>query len=517
MSSRRGRGLLSGRIALRDARRPLLLVVTCAISVSALRCGAPAEHPPIDAPALVTGIADVDSMYRLALGVVRFNASRERHGMMPGEGYILHAGQAYPETWTRDAAYNNLFAVALISPEMARNSLLCEIMRDDQYGDRIGNANWYAATPSRSQYWDAIVWLVGAWEHYLCSGDATFLDLARRIGTNSIRYFEDTAFDEQLGLFDGPASYGDGVSAYPPPYADAGGSSFILDTKARTDGRFVMKALSTNCLYYRAYRILGAMAALEGGDPAPWLRRADALREAINRALWLPAAGRYAYFLDMRGRPDAHMEAMGHAMAIIFGVADSERTRSILAHQYISPNGIPCVWPVFPEYGTGFARHCGTVWPHAQGLWAWACADARDVERFASEFFTLTRLAKTSGDFREIYHPVTGKPFGGVQIGQTWESQPRQTWSATAYLAMVYHGVFGIRCDTAGIAFAPMLTDGISRASLTGLRYRGMKLDIGLRGAGTRVVNCRIDGVEAPPFIACRLRGRHRVEMELAR
>ena len=501
---------------LRDnARRVVPFLLIAGVILAGLRCTHALEQPPVFAPALTTGIADVDSMYRLALDVVRSNAHKEQRGHMPAPGFILHAGKAYPDTWTRDASYNTMFGVGLIAPELARNSLLCEIMRDDQYGTRIGNADWYADKPMASQYWDAIVWVSGAWEYYLCTGDERFLDLAYRMARNSMRYFEDTEFDASMGLFNGPASYGDGVSAYPLPYSDAGGSSFILDTKARVNGKVIIKALSTNCLYVRAYDILATMAKRFGGDTTVYRTKASSLRAAINRKLWLKDKQRYAYFLDMNGAPDDHMEAMGNALVILFDIAGTGRENAVLSNQYISPNGIPCVWPVFPEYGSDFARHCGTIWPHAQGLWAWACAVARDIPRFSSELLTLTRLAKESKDFMEIYHPITGKPYGGLQSGQLWTSQSGQTWSATAYLGMIYRGIFGIRCSEKGMTFRPMLPEGMSSVSLRGLHYRGMTLDIMLRGSGTTTQRCTIDGTDAQPFVDAGTKGHHAVDIEV--
>ena len=45
-------------------------------------------------------------------------------------------------------------------------------------------------------------------------------------------------------------------------------------------------------------------------------------------------------------------------------------------------------------------------------------------------------------------------------MGSHWESQPDQTWSATAYLRMVFTDLFGMRFGADGIAFAPSLPRG---------------------------------------------------------
>ena len=85
--------------------------------------------------------------------------------------------------------------------------------------------------------------------------------------------FEQQEFDEKTGLFRGPG-WSDGVAGYPDAYADAGGSSSILDwpkhhpDKVSKPGYGIpMEALSTNCIYYNAYVTAEKMkAALK---PAP--------------------------------------------------------------------------------------------------------------------------------------------------------------------------------------------------------------------------------------------------------
>jgi len=491
-----------------------LLRVTAFVSWMLWQCPAAAQdRPPVLAPALITDHDEINALYDLAVKTVTMNVHRDKRGLMEKPGPILHAGKSYPDTWTRDASYNTWFAAGLIAPEVARNSLLCEVMNDDQYGVRIGSQDWYGNGRMRGQYWDAIVWVTGAWSYYCTTGDEEFLKLAYRISKNSIRYFEDTEYDRELGLFNGPAGLSDGVAGYPMPYSDAGGSSFILDTRARVNGKFVMKALSTNCLYVSAYDVLAKMAGHFGENDSVYSRKAGILRKAINDKLWMEEKGRYAYFLDMNGMKDDHMEALGHSFVILFDIAQKERVEKVLRNQFRAPYGIPCLWPVFPEFGNDFGRHNGTIWPMAQGVWAWACAVARDEDRFASEFANLTRLAAGSNDFREIYHPINGTPYGGWQVGKLWESEPSQSWSATAYLSMVYHCIFGMRFSEDGLRFDPILPKGITSAKLENLKYRNMILDIELKGSGKMISGFKVDGKECQPYMVNSLKGRHTVEI----
>jgi hypothetical protein len=67
----------------------------------------------------------------------------------------------------------------------------------------------------------------------------------------------------------------------------------------------------------------------------------------------------------------------------------------------------------------------------ALGYGATALAKGDQVALFRTETEALASMVKESAwNFREIYHPVTGKPDGGWQCGVPWDSCSHQTWSA---------------------------------------------------------------------------------------
>ena len=158
-------------------------------------------------------------------------------------------------------------------------SLACVVRADGQV--RIGE--------KYGQYWDAVVWATGAWNHYLYTGDRKFLALALEATKNSLAYFEQTEFDPQDNLFRGPG-WSDGVAAYPDEYANAGGSSGILDWPKHNPGKvskpgfgIPIKALSTNCLYYNAYVTVDKMATeLKVPVDPQWKIKAENLEKAVD-------------------------------------------------------------------------------------------------------------------------------------------------------------------------------------------------------------------------------------------
>lgn len=388
---------------------------------------------------------------------------------------------------------------------MARNTLLSVLERRD--GEvRIGG-----------EYWDAIVWVPGAWSLYLATGDRDFLALALEATGATLAHRERTELDAELGLFRGAAVYGDGVSAYPDAYADAGHHNIIgwrdltPAALAATGEGLPMHALSTNCAYVHAYALAEAMATELGVLPEPsWLERESSLRAAINRHFWLPALGSYRYLVDPRGHSDVQ-EGFGHAFAILFGIANAEQRDSILRTQHVTPAGLPCLWPPFERYARDghVGRHSGTVWPPIQAFWAEAAARCGRGDLVGHELTALARHAARDGQFFELYHPETGLPYGGLQERagagvELWDAVEHQTWSATGFLRIVLAAVAGLRPATDGLRFDPLLPPGLDELEVTGLPYRALTLDLHV---------ARGPAPAAEPFVAADDVGHRRIEL----
>ena len=390
-----------------------------------------------DFPDFRCGNTELERAWRLAMGGLAINTRRIQAGLLKQPAPCLMAGMEYETPWTRDAAINVYFAGAVMDTETARNTLLSVL--EEQDGEAVISG----------QYWDRIIWALGAERLWDLTGDEAFLQLAygaiRRTAESCLR----EEYDPEDGLFRGAAVYGDGVSAYPEPYRNPSRSSGIdrwaeehPKERSAAGGGIPMKALSTNCAYEHAFRVLARMAEALGENGEIWRRRADHLKVAINRRFWNAGTGLYDY---LAGECDAQ-EGMGLAFAILFDIADEEKARSVAAHAHITTQGMPCVWPAFAPYNeSGYGRHSGTVWPHIQGFWALAALKMGRKDLFEKELFALARNAVRDGQFAEIYHPEDGRVYGGIQdAGEDgyieWHSCVWQTWSATAYIAMVIAG-----------------------------------------------------------------------------
>ncbi|QYM78102.1 hypothetical protein K0B96_12375 [Horticoccus luteus] len=494
-------------------------------------------------PYLETDHAELNRAFRLALGDIAGNIFPDHAGLMETSGPCFRAGLDYPQQWTRDNAINTWNGGGLLYPDVARNSLLAVL--DEVDGEpRI-----------TGEYWDSIVWAQGAWAYYLFTGDREFLRVAMAAVAHTLRCLEATEFDAMRGLFRGSAAIQDGVAAFPDRYADMPSSGIKFwarhhpaERAAQGEG-LPMMALSTNCLYVAAYRVLGRMARELGvaADPA-WTIRADAIAAAVRAELWDEARGVFRFFVDPWGGSD-RLEGVGHAFAILFDVATPAQRAAIFQNQPVTPAGLPGVWPSYerytryapaeerelpvlgwpdyahyPTYAEGaFGRHSGVVWPPLQAFWAEAAARHGRADLLGRELFSLARHACRDGHFSEIYHPVTGGEYGGVQEHPTgeggmqrWASCARQTWSATALVRMVLKGVCGARFAEDGVTFSPVLPAGLTRVRLGGLGYRGAELEIDLQAEGAGAAATRGTGERPAGFVSATAVGRVRVAMSAA-
>jgi GH15 family glucan-1,4-alpha-glucosidase len=364
-------------------------------------------------------------------------------GLLESPQPCLLAGLGYRSPWTRDAAFNAWFALSRLAPKVALNTLLSVLKRRPDGEVEIGG-----------QYWDSIIWAQGAWEHYQITQDSGFLALAYQAIRNSLGRFEREEYDPRDGLFRGGACFQDGIAGYPDFYTPSPGQpSFSgidhwleqAGAKRHPVGAGVpCKALSTNCLYYRSYHVVEWMARELGTTPdTSWKSKAAALRAAINRSFWSDELGRYRYLVDAPGNDD-RQEGLGLAFALLFGLADNDKAQRIFESVYLTPHGIPCLWPTYPRYAQEgeFGRHSGPIWPQVNATWALACLACGHKNLALQEFELLVAKALRDNCFIEVYHPQTGVPYGGLQEQHGQQGMaihgilPRQSWCASGFLAM---------------------------------------------------------------------------------
>ena len=125
------------------------------------------------------------------------------------------------------------------------------------------------------------------------------------------------------------------------------------------------------------------------------------------------------------------------------------------------------------------------------------------------------------GNCTECWDPMTGEPDGGMQECED-RIQPypygichNTTWGATGYLRLLLRGVAGMEDQWDGLALKPCLPPGLGPVHLGSVPWRGLVLDLTLRGAGSRIISATVDGIAVDQlWFAGNASGRRVVEVE---
>lgn len=435
----------------------------------------------LDAPGLASGAPLLDALWRLALADVEANVN---------ERGMLDAGKVYTDyEWVRDTAYSLLLGYDMIAPRVARRCLegLVDpdrgIVKLEQY-----EAVW-EAWPYRMT--DSAVWAPAALRYAQVAADTAFLRRAYRVAAKTLRRLRRDDFDPADGLYIGNSSFFDGHNGYPMGYT----------------GRGLLKTLSNNCVHYAALRDAGRVAALlkrPAREAASWDNHASLLAEAIRREFWDETLG-YPIQIKLGGHTwERRFEALGAALYMLFGIADTGEAQSILTRAPATPWGVPTTWP---DYTDRVPYHTGSVWPFVAGFWGIAAARLGDVDRFTEALASVARIAALELTFVELMYDGNGLRMGS----------DHQLWSACGYLGLIVQGLFGVVPVDEGFLVQPCVPRGLPPVlTMTGLRLGRGAVDLRLHGAGIAVRELRVDGRAHDPAqpIALPARGR-RVEVEL--
>ena len=513
--------------------RTILLFSTCVLTLVCFAESRPTLKFTGSAPATVA----IEESFKLALdNLIDINSIPYDPNKWNDTGLLetaadsrfLRAAPAYGDNpWVHDGAYNTWSAMNLLeandgrASHVARNTLWA--CCDMEEGKPVVNIRQSA----HSEWYIYPLWNIAAWHYYLVTGDTAFLSKAHEAAAKILARQEAGHFNADYGLFEGSYFVGDGISGFPEPL-------FVPDRHSSNalDYPEVHKAmvLSTNCVHVAAYRATAAMAVELGRPPAEaadWQAKANRLAAAINRHLWMPEQGRYGFFIHGTGTTkagslDPTQEGGGLSFAILFGVADAERTRLILANVHRQPKGITMSWPHFERFSDERpGRHNVSVWPQINGLFAQAACIGGRTDLFQSEVENLAGLFRGSGKIREIYHHLTGEHCGGFQMNSSgkisqWQAVGNQAWGAGAFCRMVFYGLFGMNFETGGIRFAPTLPAAWGEVHLGDLQYSDMTLNVTLKGEGSEIRGFEINGKPATePFVHRSLHGEQHVTILL--
>jgi hypothetical protein len=449
-------------------------------------------------PTVRSGNLAFDALFALAGAEMKQDSVSEiRDGNYNGGAAIpcdcFETGEKWHYVWTRDLSYAADLGLAMLDPLRVMHSLDFKlsgfrpgVVKAAQVAGNADGLQIIQDTGSGGSWpvsTDRITWAFGAEKALAMLPEAerkAFAVRALKALTNTIENDRLAAFDTKDGLYTGEQSFLD--------WRDQSYASWITGDIASLA---TSKALSTNVGHYKALTVAASLAGEQGQTALAkkYSRWARDLKRAINQRLWLQDEGMYSSLTapHFDGAPMHKFDWLGQALAIVTGVADGARARSIVAHYPHGPMGAPVIYPQqqgMPVY------HNRAMWPFVTAYGLRAAAITGNVSVADAAYQSLMRGAALNLSNMENLEWLSGQPLlldekNPSLIGPVINSK-RQLWSVGAYLGMVIENVFGVSATIDGIEIRPFITSRLRRETfgqsnsitLNKLRLRGKTITV---------------------------------------
>ena len=253
-------------------------------------------------------------------------------------------------------------------------------------------------TNSYTRATDDVVWLWAADDLFTIHPELADWKWMLENGEHFFKVFYEPWFDPTDGLFRGQPLFHDITnSAYPDGME-------IADC-------VLLKALSTNCLYYRGMLAM-ANACEKSGRPAAekqrWMDRASTLKVAIQKEFTQPD-GTLAYYKDRHGEIMPNREILGTAFAGLFGIVAGGSAKAAFADYPMTDKGIPLFSPFIP----------GNTGPHNTASWP-----------FCDTFFLWGKEVADSGDHTAQNAALLGRSLGTAFAPKKKKGNNEKDWEA---------------------------------------------------------------------------------------
>lgn len=402
----------------------------------------------------------------------------------------LRTGLYWGGVWTRDVSYSALLSLAYMCPDMVRNSLEVKI---DRMGRIIQDTGTGGSWPCSS---DRVVWALAAWNIYLATGDMDWLNKAYPVIVKSLECDDMVVYNPETGLYKGESSFIDWRKQSYPLWAQPADI-------------YMSECLGTNAAFYGVLKVTADMAAALGNqkDAKKYTRKAEALKKAINDRFWVEEDGYYASY--WYGRQNLirtqHSETLGESFCVLFGIADDERASKVISSMHVGEFGPPIFSPQLVSQGN---YHNNGVWPYVTSFWGKAAADVENETALIHALACNVRTAALYATNYENYTFNTGDPY------TTLTNSPNMLWGLSGFMGLFHRTFFGFEFTRDGLAFSPFVPTVLAGTrTLEAFPYRGMQLDITVKGSGNEIASCLIDGKESEAFIPADWKGRHTVEI----
>lgn len=423
----------------------------------------------------------VDALYNLTLEEAKKNIEADS---------TLRTGAKWGGVWTRDISYSIFLAFAYHEPEIAKISLMKKVKRDRIIQDTGSGGAWPVSS-------DRTTWALAAWEIYKVTGDLHWLNQSYTIIKNTLNDDLKTLANKSTGLNKGESSFLDWREQTYPKWMD-------------NRDIYVSENLGTNVVHYQANNILAEMSKILNVPGDEYKKRAAEIKNSINQYLWMEEKGFYAQYIY--GRKDLllspRFEALGEALAVLFNIADGEKTKSIFEKSPLTTYGASCIYPQIPGIPP---YHNNGVWPFVQSYWNLSAAKAGNEKALNHGLAAIYRAGALFLTNYENFVAQSGD-FKGTEI-----NSDRMLWSMAGNLAMVHRVFIGMNFETDGIRFNPVIPKPYGgKKTLRGFKYRNTMLDVKVSGYGNKITSINLDGQPLKDgFLPSSTTGKHTIEITM--
>ncbi len=351
------------------------------------------------------------------------------------QGRYFGAGKEFGLlVYTRDISFSGVLALNELYPQEMFSSL--KVTRDVRLalGLKVSKGyvvpaikgNWQEEdisepefirehkTNSYTRRTDDVIWLWAARDLFEKNPALADWDWLYDKGSQSFETLYWPFYDTSDGLFRGQSSFID------IHYTDNKATGYPQDFSVADC--VLIKALSTNCLYYQGMLSMAAASERLGksDDKVLWQERAEKLKQAILSQLDL-GNGTFSYFKDKTGNLQPRRDALGSALLVLSGIVEGEDAKKCLAGYPESWAGIPILYPFFP-WKTFY--HNNTAWPFVDTFYLWAKGIAYGKDYTGYNAALLARTCFDGQTFRELVNFKTREPYRSAS----------QLWTASSFL-----------------------------------------------------------------------------------
>lgn len=390
----------------------------------------------------------------------------------------LRTGKEWAGVWTRDVSYSILLSMAYMQPEATRISLLRKV---DPLGRIIQDTGSGGAWPVST---DRMIWAVAAYELYLVTGDKQWLKQIYPIIKKSLYDDRQSGFySPKTGLVKGETSFIDWREQSYPKWM-------------QTADIYQSEALGTSVVHARAWQILSLIAAELGHKDVSRdaAEQSQKIQDGINATLWNNDKGYYNMYTYGRDNLIANprAETLGESLAVLWGIADAPRAKTITENNPTTPFGAAIFYPQIADMP---AYHNNALWPWVAAFWGMANAKVGNENGVMQAIGSVFRPAALFATNKENFNLDNG------DIATELNSS-NMLWCLAGNIALTHKVLFGINFTENGLAFNPFVPKALGQErTLTGFKYRDCILNITVNGYGDKIAKFTVDGKEQPAII----------------